>query len=250
MINDKRNLKKFIFSNIDFNNISRILDLGCGNGDDMKLLLELHPENTFEITAADKIENSIGDERIKYEQKDLNGCLNFKSNSFDLVYSHNFFECISDRELHINELYRILRPGGLLVYSHTDWDSQILDAENKDLVRKVLEAYAEWKQPWMDDIDSWLGRRLNGIFNSSKKFKGETKSFTIINTKFSEGLYSYNMINSFLDMTEEKLITIEEFNELMGQIETLNDAKKFFYSITSFIYYGVSTKEEGDGYAK
>lgn len=238
MIDDKKNLKKFIFSNTDFTNVTSILDLGCGNGDDLKLLLDLYPKANFKLTAIDKQEDKISDSRIKYVQHDINKSIPFMDNSFDLVYSHNFFECVQDKSNHIKELHRILKKNGQVVYSHTDWDSQLLDGDNKELIRNIFKAYAEWQQPWMDSIDSWLGRRLRGIFNNSNLFKGNIKSYTIINTQFSKDHYSFNMINSFSDLVKDGLILQKDLDELINNAKEYDSFGKYFYSITNFIYYG------------
>lgn len=237
MINDKIKLKEFIFNQINFENINNILDLGCGNCDDLKLLRSLHPKKRFELYGIDKIEND-NFEDINYIKHDINKKLPFKNNTFDLIYSHNLLECIKDKKSHLKELHRLLKNKGKIICSHTDWDSQLIDGDNKELIRKILRSYAEWKQPWMDGIDSWTGRRLRGIFNNSKLFSGEIKSYSIINTSFSEGNYSYNTIKSFEDMVQQKLITKKEYREFSENMALYQSQDKYFYSITSFIYYG------------
>ncbi len=238
MIKDKRKLKEYIFNHIDFSNVHKILDLGCGNGDDLNLLDEMFPNRKFELYGVDKIECTTP-LTVRYIKHDLNLVLPFESQSFDLIYSHNLLECIKDKNAHLREIYRLLKPAGQVVCSHTDWDSQLIDGENKDLMRKVVRAYSEWKQPWMDEIDSWLGRRLHGIFNNSGLFKGDVKSYNVINTSFSEGNYCFNTIKSFEELVKNNLITKEEFDEFYAGILTYEEQNKFFYSVTTFIYYGI-----------
>lgn len=238
MIDDKRKLKQYIFDQADFNSVHKILDLGCGNGDDLTLLKTRYPHNNFELYGIDRIECDMPT-GIRYIKHDLNNKLPFENEFFDLIYSHNVLECIKDRSSHLSEIYRILKPSGKLIYSHSDWDSQLIDGENKNLIRRVVTAYAEWKQPWMDEIDSWLGRRLYGIFNNSGLFKGEVKSYNIINTSFSEGNYCFNMINSFEELVENNLLTQAEFDEFYAGIKLYEKQKRFFFSVTNFIYYGM-----------
>lgn len=234
-------LKKFIFEHIDFDKIENILDLGCGNCDDLRLMQKLYPSKNKKFYGVDKIDNKSM-KGIRYLRRNINYKLPFNDKSFDLIYSHNLLECIKNKKSHIEEIYRLLKKSGKVVYSHTDWDSQLIDGDNKELIRRIVKAYAEWKQPWLDNIDSWQGRRLWGIFDSCKLFSGEIKSYTIINTDFKKGNYSYNMINSFKDLAKENLITKEEYKEFLTNVKSYQRHNKFFYAITSFIYYGKKSK--------
>lgn len=238
MIDDKRNLKHYIFSQMELKKGARILDLGCGNGDDMKLLQHMYPQFGLQITAIDKETPQEPIPDITFLQHDLNTPVPLPDASFDIIYSHNFFECVSDKQAHLKELHRLLADGGVVVYSHTDWDSQLMDGPDKDLIRKVFHAYAEWQQPWMTDIDSWMGRRLNGIFQTSGLFKGNVTSYTIVNTAFQEGNYCFNMIHSFQELVESGLIKQAEYDTIYSHIQEYQKQNMFFYSITTFIYQG------------
>ncbi len=159
MINDKIKLKTFIFSQLNFDNINKILDLGCGNCGDLRLIQKLHPEKKFGLCGIDRIE-SDNFEGIGYIKHDINNKLPFKDNTFDLIYSHNLLECIRDKNSHLKELHRLLKDDGRIICSHVDWDTQILDGDNKELIRKILKGYSEWKQPWMDEIEDHTQYRV------------------------------------------------------------------------------------------
>jgi SAM-dependent methyltransferase len=51
-----------------------------------------------------------------------------------------------DRAAWVREVARVLRPDGRLVCGHWDWDSQLREADDKALVRRVVHAFADWKQ--------------------------------------------------------------------------------------------------------
>ncbi|MCX6745269.1 MAG: methyltransferase domain-containing protein [Candidatus Parcubacteria bacterium] len=238
MIEDKIKLKKYIFSNLDFKNIKSILDLGCGNCDDLKFIQELFPRRKFKLYGVDRINNKYEFKGINYITKDLNQSLPFENETFDLIYSHNLLECIRDKEKHISEMHRVLKPNGCLVCSHVDWDTQLISAGDKTLTRKILISYADNKQSWMDNVDAWAGRRLYGNFNGSKLFYGEIKAYSMIDTKFAKDSYCYSTINSFRNLVKQKIITQTEYNNFReGLLESIKQ-NTFFYSNTCFIYYG------------
>ena len=76
--------------------------------------------------------------------------LGFENGKFDIVYSMNVLECISDKIKIVKEIHRVLAPGGQVVICHCDWDSMVFNGEDKDLIKNVLHKYCNWKQPWMD----------------------------------------------------------------------------------------------------
>lgn len=63
----------------------------------------------------------------------------------------------------INEAARVLVPGGCAVWSHTDFDTVVVNTEDVELSRWVLHGYAHQTQPWMEHSDARLGRKLVGI---------------------------------------------------------------------------------------
>ncbi len=73
----------------------------------------------------------FSDTRFRFIQGDIITDLQFVNDSFDLVYSCNLLECIPDKQRLINEVGRVLKPGGQVVFCHYDWDSQIFNGYDK-----------------------------------------------------------------------------------------------------------------------
>jgi SAM-dependent methyltransferase len=104
-----------------------ILEMGCGQGRDTLLFLE----KGFRVTALDYSGNCLCQVRaaagsagldggLRTMQNDLRLGLPFKDASFDVVYSHMLFTMqLTERELELafKEVLRVLRPGGLNIYS-------------------------------------------------------------------------------------------------------------------------------------
>ena len=101
-----------------------ILDLGCGTGYFSSFLREAYP--MAEIVGFDKSEGMLKQAQSK-EQKDkfsklhwLGGqaeSLPFRDHSFELIYSNLMLHWSTDFSATLNELHRILKPGGLLLFS-------------------------------------------------------------------------------------------------------------------------------------
>jgi len=98
----------------------RILDLGCGTGEITRRLAELYPE--AQVTGVDILEgnlelarrlNAADPARVRYEAGDA-FALRFDAASFDLVVCRHMSQSVPDFHLVLDEIGRVLRPGGWL----------------------------------------------------------------------------------------------------------------------------------------
>ena len=67
--------------------------------------------------------------------------LDFDDNTFDFIFTKDMFECVSDKDSLVNEIYRILKPGGFVICVNCDWDSIAYNGENKELISKAIHAH-------------------------------------------------------------------------------------------------------------
>ena len=238
-------MRNYIYSLIDFNNLETILDIGCGDGYDL-IEIGKHANDNTSLMGLDFMEESIEkaklktdtDSRFSFKSHDITRGIPFKDEHFDVVFSNNMLECIKDKDALIEEFYRVLKPNGQIVCAHFDWDSQLIDGMNKNLVRKIVQTYNDWQQDWMADIDSWMGRRLWRTFNATGLFEGNIYTYVLTNTEFEEPYYGYRMINDFKELVNQGLITQKEFTKFIKDIKMLAKTDQYFYSITMYIYAG------------
>lgn len=223
--------------------VSNSLDIGCGYGIDLKFFKEQFgsiPDSRF--VGIDKLERSISSACEKYSEEgmefytmDVANGLNFTDDSFDIVYSMNVVECIKDKFNHIKEIHCVLKPGGQVVCCHCDWDSILYNGEDKDHIKEILNKYSNWKQPWMDDADSWMGRR----FNSIGLFSGVIRIFNLIEMDYSEGSKGWDMVKEIGYMVGAGVITKDEYDRFVCDIETVSRCGEYLYVRPIYIYSGV-----------
>ncbi|MGO4547846.1 methyltransferase domain-containing protein [Paenibacillus sp. 2TAB23] len=241
-------MREFIYSLIDIKPNITILDLGCGQGYDLSRISELVDDGS-RLFGIDSIESSIIKAKKNYEQDSRINFIthNFAQNipcnddSYDLVISNNMLECIKDKQHFLREVHRVLKPEGQVVFAHFDWDSQLIDGDNKTLIRTITQTFNDWKQDWMDDIDSWMGRRLWRTFQESRLFTGKIETYVLTNTKFEEPYYGHMMIRDFESLVRRDMLRAEDYKGFLDNIELLNKSDQFFYSITMYIYVGTKS---------
>jgi SAM-dependent methyltransferase len=158
----------------------------------------------------------------------------------DVVCSNNTIECITEKTAFLKEVDRILRPGGQVVFAHWDWESQALDAPNRELVRRIIQAFADWQQPWMEQVDGWMGRRLWSTFQRTQLFDGAVYARVLINTEYAEPLFGHALISEIDTLVNLRLVSPDDRDELRGHVDALAARNEFFYSITGYVYVGRS----------
>lgn len=103
-------------------NGARILDYGCGN---VGYLLDFGRRG-FNISGAEISSNVVAqcrDNKIDVRQVTNLSKIPFADEEFDIVYLMQVFEHLRDPNLFMKELYRVLKPGGLLYLSVPNIDS-------------------------------------------------------------------------------------------------------------------------------
>ena len=134
----------------------RIADVGCGPG----AFAEALTARGAQVTAIDSAPamlaaveaRSLGCELVEADALSLP----LASASHDAACLVQVLEYVSDPVAAVREAARIVRPGGAVLVADTDWDTQGFNVADRELGRRVMQAWADGKP------DGWAGRRLRG----------------------------------------------------------------------------------------
>lgn len=229
----------------DWRGANAVLDLGCGNGGDLRRMASLAPEAARLVgvdSSAKGIETAraatAGDARFEWHQADVSHGLPFADGAFDAVYSLNLLECVPDKAALLAEMARILRPGGAVICAHWDWDTQTLDGADKAWVRQIVQTFSDWQQGWMAASDGWMGRRLWPTFQASGLFTGRIETYTLTSTVYAPGWVGYEQVQAFGALARRGLITVDDYARFRDDIAAQAARNEYFYSITLYVYVG------------
>ena len=237
--------REWLYGLINLAGVKNILDIGCGKGEDLYRIGQLAGDEVH-LVGIDSMERAINaardrvgdDARFQFVLSDASKGFPFGDGHFELVFSQNFLECVSDKDSLIQEIHRVLKPGGQIVVAHWDWDSQLINGSDKALIRKLIHAFADWKQDWMTDCDPWMGRRLWGTFSRSGLFTGRIESRVVVNTELEPDSMSHNLISDYEALVSRNIITSDEYQRFTADIEKTVENGDFFCSRTLFVYIG------------
>lgn len=238
--------RAWLLSFVDLSAGSVVVDLGCGRGEDLLALAGRASRLPLRLVGLDSSEQSLvaartradGDPRLHFQQHHVPDPLPFEDGSIDVVYSNNLLECIHEPAVLASEIVRVLRPGGQLVIGHWDWDSQVFDGTDKPRIRRLVHAYADWQQAWMEHSDGWMGRRLWGVFGATGHFTGSVHARVLINTRYAAPWFGFANAQAFRSLAGRGLASTEDVEQFEQEQTTLDRQGRYFYSISGYAYVG------------
>ena len=244
-IKNVQSLRTHVHSFLRVEKGSALLDLGCGRGTD---LIAIGSSTSVPIklvgvdASAEGIEaareSTRGDARYAFHVHDISQPLPFPDGSFDVVLSTNTLECITGKSALLSEVHRVLRPGGLVVFAHFDWDTQVFDGDDKPLVRKIVHSFGDWQQAWMTDCDAWMGRRLWPTFQETGLFEGKMYPAVLVETTFRPGDYGFEQAKAFGALARRGKIEATDYRRFVEGLQLRAERGSYLYAITMFIYAG------------
>ncbi len=240
-----KTLFKAISEQIDLPDNAIITDLGCKDATFLLAFQEAFPNKIKSAIGVDITDKWFKDveysSSIELKVMNCSKKLDFEDSTFDFVFTKDMFECVSDKELLVNEIYRILKPDGVVICVNCDWDSIAYNGENKELISKAVHAYAVTKQPWMDDLDSWIGRRMYGFFNKSKLFESSVSVHNVVETEYTEGTFGYDLSSDIAWLHKENTGTLskKEYDEFIDNLKSAQEEGQYIFTKPYYIYMGV-----------
>jgi len=213
-----------------------ILDVGCNTGDADRFLLRLYPYVKMVVG----IDNSYS--RVQRAQARILAeygpgtqcsfmqapaeCLPFPANSYDRVLCVEMLEWVDEPEDVLREVHRVLKPGGVALVIHTDFDTQVFSPADLGLHREVVHRFTD------TGPDGTIGRMLTELCTTAGFDEVRPSVYPLINREFSSQMYSqqvFEMMVEWIGGADHKL-----YGELQKWKEELNSASesgRFFYSV-------------------
>lgn len=138
----------------------KVLDIGCGDGFFSQRIQEATGASVCGVDISLEATEKAGERGVDARQCNLNEGICFEAESFDLVFCGEVIEHVFDPDLLLDEIWRVLVPGGYLVLSTPNlaaWYNRILlllgvqpiftDTSTRETLGRHLAILGQGSQP-------------------------------------------------------------------------------------------------------
>ncbi|HEY0739488.1 MAG TPA: methyltransferase domain-containing protein [Herpetosiphonaceae bacterium] len=213
-----------------------VLDVGCGVGH-MALRFAEIVGSSGQVVGIDKSEIFIREAQRRAQQRNL--AVDFKvgdaqqldlpDQSVDLCWTERVLMYVENPEQALDEMIRVLKPGGQLIIFDFDYDATIIDVKNRDLTRRIVRILS-------DSVpSSWIGRQAQRLFKE-RGLQEVQATIPVIRTNFTP----YKMVfgGTLSQAVKDGLLDAEELDGWWRELEQSEQAGTFFVGSPGFIVYG------------
>ena len=183
-----------------------VADLATGPGRTVRALLAAssEPVRIHAVDAASSLDDEVlHDARVRSVIADLDQPLPFADAVLDRVISLNVAEHLADPVAHLLECHRVLRPGGLLVLAHSDWDTVLFASDDDVLTRTLVNRFVSAVPLWAERADGFMGRKLLGLAAGSPFELLSAETWADCHRRFDKGSVGWKVAMGVLAATKD-----------------------------------------------
>jgi hypothetical protein len=120
---------------------------------------------------------------------------------------------------------RVLKPGGIALIIHSDFDTQVFNASDIALNRQIVHAFND------AGPRGQIGRELTGLCRQAG-FSVETTVYPLVNTVWQADLYGHRVAHMIVQWLREKaLVDPTKLQSWLDDLARQHERGYFFYSI-------------------
>lgn len=214
-----------------------VLSVGCGPGfEPVELAEAVAPAGTvYGIDRSEAMltlaERRCGDvPHVALANADATD-LPIADGSVDAVAAVQIYEYVEDLETALDELHRVLRPGGRAVVYDTDFDSLVWHSTDRERTDRVLDAFdSHCPRPH-------LGSRLRPHLREAGLTVEHVEPNSICNTRLDEETFSYHLMEAIRDyVVDRDLLTPDEADAWVDDLRHVEKRGETFFNLTQYLY--------------
>jgi ubiquinone/menaquinone biosynthesis C-methylase UbiE len=215
-----------------------VLDAGCGNGDELVRLAGILP-SPCSISGIDLSASLLAEarwrtrevrDRCPLARGDLTG-IPYRDTVFDAVLIHRVLQHIRNPAPCIRELYRVMRPGGILVAFDNDWSTFRISLDDSRMAQQICRF-------WCASFASGrIGRDFPGILKHEgfREIHAEPRVLTLEDCAVAEKVFDIPALLSRMAAAGE--ITREDAVSVLDEIRRRSENHSFSSGYTGYLVH-------------
>ncbi|MDM3871036.1 methyltransferase domain-containing protein [Porticoccus sp. W117] len=216
------------------------LDLGCGTGDDAIELAKIAGPSG-RVVGVDNSAVMISEAQQKAQKAGVDvefyqgsgEALEFADNSFDACRADRVFQHLPDRKVVLAEMIRVTRSGGRVLINDPDYGGRMVDGYNRELTDKILTFMNNRVR------NPWAGRQNYRLLKEAGLLEVASSPRLSASTNFERAKRLGRFPDAARIMQEQGVLTEEEANTWIADMERSAEAGYFFCVVASFMVCGV-----------
>jgi 2-polyprenyl-3-methyl-5-hydroxy-6-metoxy-1,4-benzoquinol methylase len=150
--------------------------------------------------------------------------------AFDAAISTQVFEYVSDCDMAIREMHRVLRPQGRALVVATDWGGVVWHSSDRERMARMMRA---WESHCADPR---LPRTLVARVRTGGFDVQDVRGYTIVNTRAGDDTYSGNMLKLMASFVgRRKSLEEAEIDAWLADLRALDEQGRYFFAATRFM---------------
>ena len=231
--------KPIILAGLKLTGGEKVLDAGCGLGDDTFEIARLVGSQGRAV-GIDVSETMILEARRRAATLDLSAefevgdaqALRFEDATFDACRTERMLMHVPDAERAFAEMARAIRRGGRLSVFDFDWETQIVDSPYTETTRLITRSFCD------NFKNGWIGRRLPRLFKQHGMTDVSIAPQTIIlNYPFLELLLGGHLTRA----QQAGVVSSADAERWWTNLREAHEAGTFIYAITALIVAGTKS---------
>lgn len=229
--------KQHSFTLLDLRPGQRILEIGCGTGEDARAMAQrVVPGGCVVAMDGSKQMLAVAQQRaegcalpVEFQLADVHR-LPFADDSFDASRADRMFMHLESPAQALSEMMRVTRPGGRVLVYEVDFETITLDHPQRPQTRTIVNT-------WCDGFrNGWLGRHIPALFREA----GLTDVHITPATLWMRYPLAMQLIGP---ATVERacaagLLSSEEGADWLRQLQQRYEAGLLFCTLTGFLVVG------------
>jgi ubiquinone/menaquinone biosynthesis C-methylase UbiE len=218
---------------------SRLLDVGCGTGDDAIALAEL-VGTTGHVVGVDHSATMVAAARqraagltlpVSFEVGDAHR-LAFPDETFDGCRADRIFQHLAQPDQALAELVRVAKPGAIVAVADPDWETLVIDAPDHVVTRRVVEALCG------DTRNGRMGRQLPRLFRHAGLVEVGVVPVTPTIGDFTLADQLFGLGEGLERARSTGAVSAAEADNWVRDLQAADRAGEFFSAMTGFIVTG------------